>query len=962
MLLTPSASSEASAAPPPKRKRSASFSTASSSSSASSRSASRSPPPRSRRRRSSHSPAHDERDGRNGSRAQASAAKEKQQQEEAEAEAAKQKRTAEKGEQLRSALAKLAATKAGGAYIPPARLKALMAEAAAADPGSVEYQRMSWDALKKSITGLVNKVAADNIKNIVPELFGGANLIRGRGLFCRSIMRAQGLSLPFTPVFAALAAIVNTKLPMVGELLVVRLVSQFRRSFKRNDKPVCNSTAMFIAHLVNQRVAHELLALEILVLLLEKPTDDSVEIAVGFMREVGAFLAEEAPKANNSIFDRFRAVLYEGEISKRVQYMIEVLSQVRRDGFKDNPRIPEALDLVEEDDQITHRVGLDDELNVEEGLNVFKKDPEFLENEEKYREIKAEILGENDDSDDDSSESSSGDESDSESSSDDDDADDLQVKVEIQDRTNTNLINLRRTIYLTIMSSLDFEESIHKLLKLDIKEGQEIELCNMIIECCSQERTYSKFYGNMGERLCKLNRIWSQCFEEAFRNYYDTIHRYETNRLRNIARFFGNLVATESISWACFEIVHMNEEDTTSSSRIFIKILFQELQQQLGLKDLAQKFKEPSMQEYWQGIFPTDNPKNTRFSINYFTSIGMGILTEGMREHLKNAPKLLMAQRAAALKAKGRGSDSDTDTDSSSDLSSSSLSSSTLSNSSRSSRSYSSRSGSYSRSPSPRRGRSYSRSYSSRSGSYSSRSRSRSYSRSRTPPRRSYRRGRRRSVSYSRSRSRSRSYSSRSRSRSSSRSGSVSASRSRSPSPKKGGDDRRSRSLSRSPPPRRPLPRGMERSRSITPDPYRGDPPPPLPRWEEGWDRRPPPSRRDGFNNPPSPGRDRYNDPPPRRDRYDDPLRRDRYGDPPRRERDERASRYAEPSRRGDRYPAEPRGRDRYDSPPRGERYDDRARADRHDPPPARRERYDSPPRRERYDSPPARSRYDERR
>ena len=30
-----------------------------------------------------------------------------------------------------------------------------------------------------------------------------------------------------------------------------------------------------------------------------------------------------------------------------------------------------------------------------------------------------------------------------------------------------------------------------------------------------------------------------------------------------------------------------------------------------------------------------DVPKNTRFSINYFTSIGLGILTEEMREYLK---------------------------------------------------------------------------------------------------------------------------------------------------------------------------------------------------------------------------------------------------------------------------------------------------------------------------------------
>jgi hypothetical protein len=39
-----------------------------------------------------------------------------------------------------------------------------------------EYQRLSWDALRKSITGLVNRVNIANIKQIVPELFS-ENLI-----------------------------------------------------------------------------------------------------------------------------------------------------------------------------------------------------------------------------------------------------------------------------------------------------------------------------------------------------------------------------------------------------------------------------------------------------------------------------------------------------------------------------------------------------------------------------------------------------------------------------------------------------------------------------------------------------------------------------------------------------------------------------------------------------------------
>lgn len=44
---------------------------------------------------------------------------------------------------------------------------------------SLAYQRMSWEALKKSINGLVNKVNVSNIENIIHELLQ-ENIVRGR--------------------------------------------------------------------------------------------------------------------------------------------------------------------------------------------------------------------------------------------------------------------------------------------------------------------------------------------------------------------------------------------------------------------------------------------------------------------------------------------------------------------------------------------------------------------------------------------------------------------------------------------------------------------------------------------------------------------------------------------------------------------------------------------------------------
>lgn len=750
---------------------------------------------------------------------------------------------AEKQAAAKAEYEKLLNMRSGGTYVPPARLRALQADIGD-DTSSKEYQRMAWEALKKSINGLINKVNVSNIKHIVPELFA-ENLVRGRGLFCRSIMKAQAASLPFTPIYAAMAAIVNTKLPQVGELLVHRLIVQFRKAYKRNDKAVCLSSTTFLAHLINQQVAHEMLAAQILLLLLNKPTDDSVEIAVGLMKEVGQHIEEFNSQIALAVFDQFRSILHEADIDKRVQYMIEVLFQIRKDKYKDNPAVKEELDLVEEEDQITHNTSLDEEVQVQDGLNIFKFDAEWESNEEAYKKLKAEILGEADGSDDEEDD-------DSDVSSTDDEEEIKERDMEIKDASNTDLVNLRRTIYLTIMSSGGFEECTHKLLRINLPPGLEEEMPSMIVECCSQERTYNKFFGLIGERLCKLNRMWQELFENSFAKYYDTIHRYETNRLRIIAHFFGHLMTSDAIGWHVLSSIHLNEEETTSSSRIFVKILIEELAQGMGMKKLSERMRDEAIVPSLAGIFPMDDARNTRFSINFFTAIGMGVLTEPMREYLKNMPKpTLPALPARAASPSDR---------------------------SRSVSSYSSYS---SRSPSPSRTRGRGRSYTRSPNSARARSDSYSRSPSRTPPRRRAPA----STSLSRSpppRRRGRSPSdSLSRSRSPVRGGvrnrrpTSSLSRSRSPLPTKRGTSRRqsysrspSYSRSRSPPPRRRRD-SPSLSRSRSPPPRRSR----KPSYTPSVSRSPPRRRRRSYSPSRMPSRtpSRSRSPPVRRARS--PLR-----------------------------------------------------------------------------------------
>ena len=74
------------------------------------------------------------------------------------------------------AAAEKPAGKAGGVYIPPFKLAQMLREAK--DETSVQYQRLRWDALRKSLNGLINKVNKENIKAVLPEIFGEVTLLQ----------------------------------------------------------------------------------------------------------------------------------------------------------------------------------------------------------------------------------------------------------------------------------------------------------------------------------------------------------------------------------------------------------------------------------------------------------------------------------------------------------------------------------------------------------------------------------------------------------------------------------------------------------------------------------------------------------------------------------------------------------------------------------------------------------------
>ncbi|KAL6961512.1 hypothetical protein U1Q18_039282 [Sarracenia purpurea var. burkii] len=119
------------------------------------------------------------------------------------------------------------------------------------------------------------------------------------------------------------------------------------------------------------------------------------------------------------------------------------------------------------------------------------------------------------------------------------------------------------------------------------------------------------------------------------------IHHLETNKLRNVAKFFAHLLGTDALIWK------------------------KELSEHLGIRLLNECLSDPTMHDCFESIFPKDNPKNTRFSINFFTSIGLDGITENLLKNLKNMPRRIMQQQKPVSESEGFGSSGSSDSDAS---------------------------------------------------------------------------------------------------------------------------------------------------------------------------------------------------------------------------------------------------------------------------------------------------------
>lgn len=86
-----------------------------------------------------------------------------------------------------------------------------------------------------------------------------------------------------------------------------------------------------------------------------------------------------------------------------------------------------------------------------------------------------------------------------------------------EQRMNTDI---RRAIFITIMSATDFKDANLRLLKLNLKRTQMLETPRVLVHCCAAEASYNPYYTLIARKLCgdkKLGKAFQFALWDLFK-------------------------------------------------------------------------------------------------------------------------------------------------------------------------------------------------------------------------------------------------------------------------------------------------------------------------------------------------------------------------------------------------------------------------------------------------------------
>ncbi|KIW54073.1 hypothetical protein PV05_06463 [Exophiala xenobiotica] len=437
-------------------------------------------------------------------------------------------------------------------YVPPSLRKAQISEGA------------SLERLKRQLQGHLNKLTEANLVSILGEIEKvyqsnprqdvTSVLIE---LLLARLCNKSALQNTFVILHAAFASAVYKVVGVdFGADLLSQLVDQFDQYHKdlETGKESLNLISM-LSNLFTFNVVSSAIIFDHIRLLLERLTETNTEVLLRLVRDCGPQLRQDDPSSLKAIVQLMQKeaarMNSNGEhMSVRTKFMIETMTDLKNNKMK--AATNNAGLSSEHITQMRKALGSlnNRALRASEPLRITRDDIKNSDKKGKWWLVGASWKG--------NGLTSTADQVveadvgvDDEPLEAGDDSVDL-VALARQYGMNTDV---RRSIFVALLSAVDFKDAHVRLMKLRLKQNQQQEIPKVLLRCAAGENPYNHYYTLVAKRLC-LDKRMRKAFQFALWSFFrrlgenpdeeDDDHEEEQNvemsEIANLAKLYAHLI------------------------------------------------------------------------------------------------------------------------------------------------------------------------------------------------------------------------------------------------------------------------------------------------------------------------------------------------------------------------------------------------------------------------------------
>ncbi|KAI9735989.1 MAG: suppressor of glycerol defect [Cirrosporium novae-zelandiae] len=159
------------------------------------------------------------------------------------------------------------------------------------------------------------------------------------------------------------------------------------------------------------------------------------------------------------------------------------------------------------------------------------------------------------------------------------------LRLAKEQRMNTDV---RRSIFISIMSAQDYQDAHRRLLKLRLKKSQENEIPRVLVHCTGAEEVYNPFYTIIARKLCSERRLqfaFQFALWDLFKRMgesgdlegdYENVDLDEDDSISmqqtvNLAKMFGSLIAEGALKLSVLKTLNITY--LQSKAKMFVELM-----------------------------------------------------------------------------------------------------------------------------------------------------------------------------------------------------------------------------------------------------------------------------------------------------------------------------------------------------------------------------------------------------